>query len=417
MQPPDPGVKAVAAMTRLIYRKKCGDLAFAVNKAIFTANRAVNMTYIHQTEKWPRLSWDEAALASRLAEVRHRQGRLLGRMEALGFDLKQEASLRTLTADVVKSSAIEGEVLEPEEVRSSIARRLGLEVGGLPPASRDVEGIVEVMLDATQRYDAPLTAERLFGWHAALFPTGRSGLSRITVGAWRTEAAGPMQVVSGPFGKEKVHFEAPEASRLPHEMNTFLDWFEQETKIDPVIKAGVAHFWFITIHPFEDGNGRIARAIADMTLARADQVRERFYSMSTQIEAERKAYYDQLERQQRGDTDITPWLDWFLDCLGRAIEQADEMLAAVLYKARVWEQANLKSVNDRQRLVLNRMLDEFRGHMNTSKYAKLAKCSTDTALRDIRDLLDRGLLVQNEGGGRSTSYRLPKEDELKALTE
>ncbi|MAM94355.1 Fic family protein [Parvibaculum sp.] len=375
------------------------------------------MTYIHQTEKWPRLSWDEAALASRLAEVRHRQGRLLGRMEALGFDLKQEASLRTLTADVVKSSAIEGEVLEPEEVRSSIARRLGLEVGGLPPASRDVEGIVEVMLDATQRYDAPLTAERLFGWHAALFPTGRSGLSRITVGAWRTEAAGPMQVVSGPFGKEKVHFEAPEASRLPHEMNTFLDWFEQETKIDPVIKAGVAHFWFITIHPFEDGNGRIARAIADMTLARADQVRERFYSMSTQIEAERKAYYDQLERQQRGDTDITPWLDWFLDCLGRAIEQADEMLAAVLYKARVWEQANLKSVNDRQRLVLNRMLDEFRGHMNTSKYAKLAKCSTDTALRDIRDLLDRGLLVQNEGGGRSTSYRLPKEDELKALTE
>jgi|TARA_R100000322_G_scaffold22153_3_gene14715 Fic family protein len=417
VQPPDPGVKAVAAMTRLIYRKKCGDLAFAVNKAIFTANRAVNMTYIHQTEKWPRLSWDEAALASRLAEVRHRQGRLLGRMEALGFDLKQEASLRTLTADVVKSSAIEGEVLEPEEVRSSIARRLGLEVGGLPPASRDVEGIVEVMLDATQRYDAPLTAERLFGWHAALFPTGRSGLSRITVGAWRTEAAGPMQVVSGPFGKEKVHFEAPEASRLPHEMNTFLDWFEQETKIDPVIKAGVAHFWFITIHPFEDGNGRIARAIADMTLARADQVRERFYSMSTQIEAERKAYYDQLERQQRGDTDITPWLDWFLDCLGRAIEQADEMLAAVLYKARVWEQANLKSVNDRQRLVLNRMLDEFRGHMNTSKYAKLAKCSTDTALRDIRDLLDRGLLVQNEGGGRSTSYRLPKEDELKALTE
>ena len=372
------------------------------------------MTYIHQREGWPHLSWDGAALASKLAEVRHRQGRLLGRMEALGFDLKQEASLRTLTADVVKSSAIEGEILEPEEVRSSIARRLGIEVGGLPPASRDVEGIVDVMLDATQRYDAPLTAERLFGWHAALFPTGRSGLKRITVGAWRTEAAGPMQVVSGPFGRERVHFEAPEAARLLHEMESFLTWFEQEAKTDPVIKAGVAHFWFVTIHPFEDGNGRIARAIADMALARADQARERFYSMSAQIELERKAYYDQLEGQQRGDTDITPWLDWFLECLGRAIEQADEMLGSVLYKARVWEQANLKPVNDRQRLVLNRMLDDFRGHMNTSKYAKLAKCSTDTALRDIRDLLDRGLLIQNEGGGRSTSYRLPEEDELAA---
>ncbi|MBO6666457.1 Fic family protein [Parvibaculum sp.] len=375
------------------------------------------MTYIHQKGDWPHLIWDGAALASTLAEVRHRQGRLLGRMEALGFDLKQEASLRTLTADVVKSSAIEGEVLEPEEVRSSIARRLGIEVGGLPPASRDVEGIVEVMLDATQRYDAPLTAERLFGWHAALFPTGRSGLNRITVGAWRTEAAGPMQVVSGPFGRERVHFEAPEATRLPREMESFLKWFEQEAKTDPVIKAGVAHFWFVTIHPFEDGNGRIARAIADMALARADQARERFYSMSAQIELERKAYYDQLEGQQRGDTDITPWLDWFLKCLGRAIEQADEMLGSVLYKARVWEQANLKPVNDRQRLVLNRMLDDFRGHMNTSKYAKLAKCSTDTALRDIRDLLDRGLLVQNEGGGRSTSYRLPKEEDLETGKE
>lgn len=375
------------------------------------------MTYIHQRRDWPHLRWDGAALALKLAEVRHRQGRLLGRMEALGFDLKQEASLRTLTADVVKSSAIEGEVLEPEEVRSSIARRLGIGVGGLPPANRDVEGIVEVMLDATQRYDAPLTAERLFGWHAALFPTGRSGLNRITVGTWRTEAAGPMQVVSGPLGKERVHFEAPEAARLPGEMESFLEWFGQETKTDPVIKAGVAHFWFVTIHPFEDGNGRIARAIADMALAQADQARERFYSMSAQIELERRAYYDQLEGQQRGDTDITPWLDWFLKCLGRAIEQADEMLGSVLYKARVWEQANLKPVNDRQRLVLNRMLDDFRGHMNTSKYAKLAKCSTDTALRDIRDLLDRGLLVQNEGGGRSTSYRLPKEEDLETGKE
>jgi len=372
------------------------------------------MTWIHERDDWPHLRWDQTTLAPKLANVRHRQGRLLGRMEALGFDLKQEASLRTLTADVVKSSAIEGEILEPEEVRSSIARRLGIDVGGLPPASRDVEGIVEMMLDATQHYDAPLNAERLFGWHAALFPTGRSGIHKITVGAWRTEDAGPMQVVSGALGKEKVHFEAPEASRLPREMDAFLSWFEQETRTDPVIKAGIAHLWFVTVHPFEDGNGRIARAIADMALARADQTRERFYSMSSRIESERKSYYEQLERQQRSDTDISPWLDWFLDCLDHAIGQADETLGAVLYKARLWDQANLKPVNERQRLVLNRMLDDFKGFMNTSKYARLARCSTDTALRDIRDLLDRGLLIQNEGGGRSTSYRLPKDDELRA---
>lgn len=372
------------------------------------------MTWIHERDDWPHLRWDQTTLAPKLANVRHRQGRLLGRMEALGFDLKQEASLRTLTADVVKSSAIEGEILEPEEVRTSIARRLGIDVGGLPPASRDVEGIVEMMLDATQHYDAPLNAERLFGWHAALFPTGRSGIHKITVGAWRTEDAGPMQVVSGALGKEKVHFEAPEASRLPREMDAFLSWFEQETRTDPVIKAGIAHLWFVTVHPFEDGNGRIARAIADMALARADQTRERFYSMSSRIESERKSYYEQLERQQRSDTDISPWLDWFLDCLDHAIGQADKTLGAVLYKARLWDQANLKPVNERQRLVLNRMLDDFKGFMNTSKYARLARCSTDTALRDIRDLLDRGLLIQNEGGGRSTSYRLPKDDELRA---
>ncbi|PKP67191.1 MAG: DUF4172 domain-containing protein [Alphaproteobacteria bacterium HGW-Alphaproteobacteria-5] len=372
------------------------------------------MAWIHERDDWPHLRWDQTTLAPKLANVRHKQGRLLGRMEALGFDLKQEASLRTLTADVVKSSAIEGEVLEPEEVRSSIARRLGIDVGGLPPASRDVEGIVEMMLDATQRYDAPLNAERLFGWHAALFPTGRSGMHKITAGAWRTEDAGPMQVVSGAFGKERIHFEAPEASRLSNEMDAFLSWFEQETKTDPVIKAGIAHLWFVTVHPFEDGNGRIARAITDMALARADQTRERFYSMSSRIESERKSYYEQLERQQRSDTDISPWLDWFLDCLDHAIGQADETLGAVLYKARVWDQANLKPVNERQRLVLNRMLDDFKGFMNSSKYARLAKCSTDTALRDIRDLLDRGLLVRNEGGGRSTSYRLPEEEELGA---
>ena len=370
------------------------------------------MTWIHETPDWPDFTWDSHALAQKLADIRHRQGRLLGRMESLGFDLRREASLDTLTTDVVKSSAIEGENLNPEEVRSSIARRLGIDIGGYVPASRDVEGIVEMMIDATSRYDQPLTKDRLFDWHAALFPTGRSGMHKITVGDWRPESAGPMQVVSGPAGREKVHFEAPEAPRLDKEMKQFLKWFESEGDTDPVLDAGIAHLWFVTIHPFEDGNGRIARAIADMALARADQTRDRFYSMSAQIESERKAYYDRLERQQRNSTDITEWLDWFLDCLGRAIDSAEDMLAAVLYKAEIWEVANQTGVNDRQRLILNRMLDGFQGHMNTSKYAKIAKCSTDTALRDIRHLIDLGLFIQNPGGGRSTSYRLPEIEEL-----
>lgn len=370
------------------------------------------MTYIHERPDWPDLTWDSTALSPVLAALRYRQGQLLGRMQALGFDLRTEASLHTLTDDVVKSSAIEGERLDPEEVRSSIAQRLGLDAGGLVPASRNVEGVVEMMLDATQHHEQALSAERLFGWHAALFPAGRSGMRRITVGAWRSKEAGPMQVVSGPAGREKVHFEAPAADRLETEMGRFLDWFNRPAAIDPVLKAGIAHFWFVTIHPFEDGNGRIARAIADMALARADESKERFYSMSSQIEAERKAYYGELERQQRGGLDITAWLFWFLGCLDRAIASAGHTLAAVLYKARLWEEANRGPVNERQRLVLGRMLDGFHGHMNTSKYAKLAKCSTDTALRDIRDLLDRGILIRNPGGGRSTSYRLTRLDEL-----
>lgn len=370
------------------------------------------MTFIHEKPGWPEFTWGSEALSPLLAALRYREGQLLGGMQALGFGLRTEASLRTLTDDVVKSSAIEGERLDPEEVRSSIARRLGLDAGGLVPASRDVEGVVEMMLDATQNHNQELTAERLFSWHAALFPTGRSGMRRITVGAWRPAEAGPMQVVSGPVGRETVHFEAPDADRLDGEMTRFLDWFNSPPSIDPVLKAAVAHFWFVTIHPFEDGNGRIARAIADMALARADRSKERFYSMSSQIEAERKAYYEHLERQQRNDLDITEWLAWFLGCLDRAIASAEDTLAAVLYKARLWEKANRRPVNDRQRLVLNRMLNGFQGHMNTSKYAKLAKCSTDTALRDIRDLLDRGILIQNPGGGRSTSYRLASPDEL-----
>ncbi|MBI1191524.1 MAG: DUF4172 domain-containing protein [Tepidisphaera sp.] len=370
------------------------------------------MVYIHEITDWPTFSWDGKTLAGVLAGVRHKQGRLLGKMEALGFDLRAEASLAVLTSDVVKSSAIEGEKLNPDEVRSSLARRLGLDVAGLPKAGRDVEGVVEMMLDATQNFAAPLTQERLFGWHAALFPTGRSGMGRITVGAWRTKASGPMQVVSGPMGREKVHFEAPEADRLESEMRRLIDWFNAAASIDPVLKAGIAHFWFVTIHPFEDGNGRIARAIADMSLARADGTKDRFYSMSSQIEAERKDYYLRLEAAQRGDLDITRWLDWFLGCLGRAIDGAEQTLSTVLYKARVWQRINRSPVNDRQRLVINRMLNGFKGYLSTSKYAKLAKCSTDTALRDIRELLERGILAQNTGRGRSTSYRLADAESM-----
>ena len=372
------------------------------------------MVWIYELQDWPEFCWDDSVLSAKLADIRYRQGRLLGRMENLGFDLRCEASLSILTDDVVKSSAIEGEVLNPEEVRSSIARRLGLDIGGLIPTSRDVEGIVEVMLDATQLHTNPLTEERLFDWHAALFPTGRSGMHRITVGAWRPETAGPMQVVSGPIGKEQVHFEAPSATRIPEEIDAFLTWFESVTAIDPVLKAGLAHLWFVTIHPFEDGNGRIARAIADMALARADGTSERFYSLSKQIEAERKTYYIQLERQQRGTLDVTVWLDWFLGCLGRAIESAEDTLAAVLYKAEIWSNVNERPVNERQRLILNRMLDGFKGNMSTSKYAKLAKCSQDSALRDIRDFLERGIFVRNAGKGRSTTYRLATAEELKS---
>lgn len=369
--------------------------------------------WIHEHQNWPNFTWDTDALASKLADIRHRQGRLLGRMEGLGFELRREASLSTLTNDMVKSSAIEGQNLNPKEVRSSIARRLGIDIAGLIPAGRDVEGIVEMMLDATQKFSNPLTKDRLFSWHAALFPTGRSGMHRITVAGWRTPDAGPMQVVSGPIGREKVHFEAPGADLLEKEMQAFLNWFGNSHDIDPVLKAGIAHLWFVTLHPFEDGNGRIARAIGDMTLARAEATPDRFYSVSSQIEAERKDYYDHLETQQRGTPAITGWLEWFLDCLGRAVSSAEITLGNVLFKAQLWDKVNQKPVNERQRRIINRMLeDDFKGHMNTSKYARLAKCSNDTALRDIQDLKKRGIIIQNPGGGRSTSYRLPDRETL-----
>ena len=363
------------------------------------------MIYIHELPDWPNLRWSDEQLAQPLAAVRHRQGRLIGHMEALGFPLREEAVLQALTEDVIKSSEIEGEVLDREQVRSSIARRLGMDIGGLVEADRNVEGVVEMMLDATQNYAQPLTAERLFGWHAALFPTGRSGMSRITVGAWRTAEDGPMQVVSGPIGRERVHYEAPASERLDADMSHFLEWFETATP-DPVLKAGIAHLWFVTIHPFDDGNGRIARAIADLALARAEGSAQRFYSMSAQIRTERKAYYDMLERAQKGDLDITPWLLWFIGCLDRAFDGAETILASVMRKARFWESVADQPLNERQRKVVNRLLDGFEGKLTNAKWAAITKASSDTALRDISDLVQRGILVKEPGGGRSTSYSL-----------
>eukprot|EP01037_Dinobryon_pediforme_P015009 gene15009-15148_t len=369
------------------------------------------MTYIHELRDWPNFHWSHEKLASRLAAVRHRQGRLIGKMEGLGFQLRAEAVLQSLTEETIKSSEIEGEILDREQVRSSIARRLGLDVGGLAPVDRHVEGVVELMLDATQNFAGRLTKDRLLDWHAALFPTGRSGMSRIEVGAWRTEKSGPMQVVSGPFGRERVHYEAPDAARLDREMNAFLAWFNGKDQIDPVLAAAVAHLWFVTIHPFEDGNGRIARAITDMALARSEDSPRRFYSMSAQIRVERKAYYDILEATQRGNLDITKWLDWFLGCLDRAFEGAEVILASVLQKAKFWEAHASARLNDRQRLVLNRLLNGFEGKLTSSKYAALVKTSQDTASRDIDDLMKQGLLVKDPGGGRSTSYSLAKIDD------
>jgi Fic family protein len=364
------------------------------------------MVYIHERSDWPELRWNSEKLTQRLAQVRHKQGRLLGRMEGLGFKLKAEATLQTLTEEVVKSSEIEGEILDRNQVRSSIARRLGMDIGALTPADRNVEGVVEMMLDAIQKYDQPVTAERLFGWHAALFPTGRSGMLKIVVGGWRTEQSGPMQVVSGPIGREHVHFEAPAAKRLANEMKDFLDWFNANQELDPVIKAALAHLWFVTIHPFEDGNGRIARAIADLALARSEQSAQRFYSMSAQIRKERNTYYNILEETQRGTLDITGWLEWFLDCLDRAFDGAETIIGNVLDKAAFWERHAASALNDRQRLILNRLLDGFEGKLTSSKWAKIAKVSQATAARDIEDLIDRGILQKDPAGGRSTSYSL-----------
>ena len=367
-------------------------------------------TYIYERPDWPKFRWDQGTLLQPLAAVRHRQGRLIGRMQALGFPLREEAVLNTLTEDVLKSSEIEGEILDKDQVRSSIARRLGIAAGALSAADRDVEGVVEMVLDAMQKYQDKLTDERLFGWHASLFPNGRSGMRKIRLGAWRDDKTGPMQVVSNSGGRrERVHYEAPPATGLDAEMKAFFDWFNTKDGADPVIRAALAHLWFVTIHPFDDGNGRIARAIADMSLARSEDSSQRFYSMSAQIRRERKAYYDLLETTQQGGLDITPWLGWFLGCLNRAFDGAETILAAVFRKAEFWQKHATAPLNDRQRDILNRLLDGFAGKLTSSRYALIEKTSPDTALRDITDLVERAILKKDAGGGRSTRYSLADE--------
>lgn len=361
--------------------------------------------FIHQKDEWPAFSWNSNDFMSLLSEARNLQGRLFGKMETMGFNLRNEALLDTLTLDVIKSSEIEGEFLNPDQVRSSIARRLGMEIAVAIESDRNVDGVVEMMLDAAQNCFEPLTAERLFNWHAALFPTGRSGMYKITVAEWRKDTTGPMQVVSGAIGKEKVHFQAPASHLLEQEMTQFLDWFNNNPT-DLVIKAAIAHLWFVTIHPFDDGNGRITRALADMLLAQSDKSTQRFYSMSAQIRLERKQYYEVLEKTQKGDLNISNWIVWFLNCLINALKSTDSVLNSVLFKAEFWQKHLDTAINERQRKILNKLMNGFDGKLTSSKWAKIAKCSKDSAIRDINDLIEKGILQKEAAGGRSTNYEL-----------
>ncbi len=363
-------------------------------------------SYIHMRSEWPKFQWDAAALVALLAQVRNKQGVLSGQMEVIGFQQQNEAYLETLSEDVAKTSAIEGELLDPQQVRSSIASRLGMDIGGLPPPDRHVEAIVEVMMDATQQWEKPLSEARLFDWHAALFPTGRSGMQHIVVGRWRTDSTGPMQVVSGPMGKETVHFQAPASARLPEEMRAFLTWFNQPPEGDLVLKAAMAHLWFITLHPFDDGNGRIARAITDMMLCRSEQQTRRFYSMSGQIEKQKAGYYRILESTQKGGLDITEWLLWFLHCMSGAIDASSIVVQKIMRKHRFWAVHQAMAFNKRQIHMLELLLGDFYGNLTTSKWAIITKCSQDTALRDIQDLMEKDVLEKTESGGRSTNYQL-----------
>lgn len=396
----------------LYLRVICGECV--ADAAIASHNLRMNSgdcKYIWQAEHWPDWRFDLSALAQPMAEVSRAQGLLLGRLADVGMALRDQASLSALTEDVVRTSEIEGETLSVASVRSSIARRLGVDIGALAPVDRHVEGVVEMVLDATANSRTAVTRERLFGWHAALFPTGYSGLAPITVGAWRDDAGGPMQVVSGPVGRQRVHFEAPPADRMPAETDRFLEWVNRDSGEPALIRAGLGHLWFVTLHPFDDGNGRIARAIGDLLLARADGSPQRFYSVSAQIQRERSAYYEMLERTQKGGMrpdimDVTEWLAWFLGVVRRAVEQAQATLDAVLVKARFWQRWAAVPLNERQVKLLNKLLDGFDGKLTSSKWAAIAKCSTDTALRDISDLLEKGVLRKTAAGGRSTSYEL-----------
>lgn len=362
--------------------------------------------YLYNHQNWPIFKWNSEKLLPLLSYVRNRQGKLIGKMGALGFELQNEANLEILTLEIIKSTEIEGEILDRGQVRSSIARRLGLDISGLIYSERNVDGIVDLMLDATKNYDKELNKARLFTWHASLFPTGQSGMYKIITGSWRDDSTGPMQVVSGALGKEKVHYQAPPAAQLENEMRIFFDWFNLEQDLDLVLKAAIAHLWLVTLHPFEDGNGRISRAISDMLLARSDEQSYRFYSMSTQIRKERNSYYDILEKTQKGGLDITTWLEWFLNCLLHAIEGSEKLLEKVIYKHAFWLRHSKVTINDRQRKILNMLMDDFEGVLNTTKWAKIAKCSQDTALRDIQDLIEKGILRKTEHGGRSTNYEL-----------
>jgi Fic family protein len=362
--------------------------------------------FIWQEATWPAMHYDLALLAPALARVSQAQGALLGRLADVGVEQRDRAGLQVLTEDVLKTSAIEGEALEPASVRSSVARRLGVDIGALAPSDRHVDGVVDMVLDASQRCHEPLSAQRLWQWHAALFPTGMGGLSRIRVGRWRDDAGGPMQVVSGPLGRQRVHFQAPPAEVLPAEMGNFVAWANADTGEPLIIKAGLAHLWFVTLHPFDDGNGRIARAVGDLFLARADGGTQRYYSLSAQIQRERKAYYQILERTQRGSLDVTAWLAWFLNALQHALDAAQQGLAAVLNKARFWQRWAQQAFNERQVLMLNRVLDGADLRLNTRQWARLARCSTDTALRDLQQLLALGVIERLPGGGRSTAYGL-----------
>lgn len=362
--------------------------------------------YIYQQTDWPEFKWDINSVLMPLSVVRHSQGKLFGKMESLGFKLRNEAFLESLTTEVIKTSEIEGQILDLGQVRSSIARRLGMEVSGLVPSDRNVDGVVDMMMDATQNYESGMTADRLFGWHSALFPSGRSGLYKIIAGKWRDDSTGPMQVVSGALGKEKVHYQAPPAGDIGKEMKAFLAWFDRKPEEDLVLKSAIAHLWFVTIHPFEDGNGRIARALAEMLLARSDGTSRRFYSMSSQIRAVRKEYYTILEKTQKGTLDITEWLVWYLKCLEDALKSSDKILSKVLSKHRFWTKFASETFNARQILLINKLQDNFRGKLTTSTWAKIAGCSQDTALRDIQDLLNKNILTKDPAGGRSTSYSL-----------